>query len=68
MPGAHMGWDSCGRAQVSGSQGHSRGHSPAQGDLDGGGEAGGEQVSREVRDHGQQLGGLAGCQLDAVFH
>lgn len=41
---------------------------PAEGDLDGCGEAGSEQVSREVRVHGQQLAGLAGCQLDAVLH
>lgn len=44
------------------------GHSPAQGDFDRGGEAGGEQVGREVRDHGQELAGLTGCQLDAVLH
>lgn len=43
-------------------------HSPAQRDLDGGGEAGGEEVSRQVWDHGQQLVGLTGCQLDAVLH
>lgn len=43
-------------------------HSPAQSDLDGGGEAGGEQVCRQVWDHGQQLVGLTGCQLDAVLH
>lgn len=43
-------------------------HSPAQRDLDGGGEAGGEQVCRQVWDHGQQLVGLTGCQLDAVLH
>ena len=43
-------------------------HSPAQGDFDGGGEARGEQVGREVRDHGQELVGLAGCQLNAVLH
>lgn len=43
-------------------------HSPAQGDLDGGGEAGGEEISRQVWDHGQQLVGLTGCQLDAVLH
>lgn len=43
-------------------------HLPAQGDFDGGGEAGGEQVGREVRDHGQELAGLAGGQLDAVLH
>ena len=41
---------------------------PAQGDFDGGGEAGREQVGREVGDHGQELVGLTGCQLNAVFH
>lgn len=41
---------------------------PTQSNLDGSGEAGCEQVSGEVRDHGQELMCLTGCQLDAVFH
>lgn len=41
---------------------------PAQGNFDGGGEAGCEQVGREVGDHGQELVGLTGCQLNAVLH
>lgn len=49
--------------------GHAPGrHSPAQRDLDGRGEAGGEEVGGQVGDHGQQLAGLAGRQLDAVLH
>lgn len=44
------------------------GHLPAQSNLDGSGEAGCEQVGWEVRDHRQELVGLTGCQLDAVFH
>lgn len=47
---------------------HSRHHLPAQGDLDGSGEARREQVGREVGDHGQELVGLTGCQLNAVLH
>lgn len=41
---------------------------PSQGDLDGRGEAGGEEVGGQVGVHGQQLGGLACRQLDAVLH
>lgn len=43
-------------------------HLPAQGNFDGGGEAWCEQVSWEVGDHGQELVGLTGCQLNAVLH
>ena len=37
-------------------------------DLDKRGEAGGEHVGRNEVVHGQQLAGLAGCQLNAVLH
>lgn len=56
--GKHVLWCKEGREQAL----------PSEGDFDGSGEAGREEVGGQVGVHGEQLAGLAGCQLDAVLH